>query len=113
MRFSVDVSRSDIWIWKPVRVGHLQRDSSGSIATSSPAGSPQARGEALSHVLLASLVPDLRLLHAVRSVQPQMVGETLRFTLIWLWLKIQELGLRRFWSMFPLTRATHFGIPVF
>ena len=28
---------------------------------------------------------------------------------MWVWLKIQELGLRRFWSMFPLTRATHFG----
>ena len=27
----------------------------------------------------------------------------------WQWLKIKELGLHRFWSMFPLTRATHFG----
>ena len=31
----------------------------------------------------------------------------------WAWLKIKQEGLRRFWSMFPLTRATHFGIPVF
>ena len=29
--------------------------------------------------------------------------------LSWVWLKIKELGLRRFWSMFPLPRATHFG----
>ena len=27
----------------------------------------------------------------------------------WVWLKIKREGLRRFWSMFPLTRATHFG----
>ena len=32
---------------------------------------------------------------------------------IWAWLKIKQEGLRRFWSMFPLHRATHFGIPVF
>ena len=32
----------------------------------------------------------------------------------WQWLKIKELGAnRRFWSMFPLARATHFGIPFF
>ena len=28
---------------------------------------------------------------------------------IWVWLKIKQDGLRRCWSMFPLTRATHFG----
>ena len=33
--------------------------------------------------------------------------------LMWVWLKINQEGLRRFWSMFPLTRATHFEIPVF
>ena len=27
-----------------------------------------------------------------------------------MWLKIKQEGLCRFWSMFPLTRATHFGI---
>ena len=32
---------------------------------------------------------------------------------IWVWLKIKQECLRRFWSMFPLTRATHVGIPVF
>ena len=32
---------------------------------------------------------------------------------IWVWLKIKQAGLRRFWSMSPLTRATHFGIPGF
>ena len=32
---------------------------------------------------------------------------------MWLGLKIKQEGLRRFWSMFPLARATHFGIPVF
>ena len=28
---------------------------------------------------------------------------------IWVWVKIKPPGNRRFWSMFPLTRATHFG----
>ena len=28
---------------------------------------------------------------------------------MWVWLKIKQEGLRRFWSMFPLTRASHFG----
>ena len=33
---------------------------------------------------------------------------------IWVWLEMKKLMAdRRFWSMFPLTRATHFGIPVF
>ena len=27
----------------------------------------------------------------------------------WVWLKIEQEGIRRLWSMFPLTRATHFG----
>ena len=25
--------------------------------------------------------------------------------LVWVWLKIKQVGLRRFWSMFPLTRV--------
>ena len=31
---------------------------------------------------------------------------------IWLWLKIQQEGIRRFWSMFPLARVP-FWVPVF
>ena len=38
------------------------------------------------------------------SLDPQMAARSK-----WQWLKIKELGLRRFWSMFPLTRAAHFG----
>ena len=34
-------------------------------------------------------------------------GTTLKS--IWVWLKVKPLGLRRVWSMCPLTRATHFG----
>ena len=29
----------------------------------------------------------------------------LQISIIWVWLKIKELGLRRFWSMFPLARV--------
>ena len=35
--------------------------------------------------------------------------EGLEFAVKWVWLKIKQGGLRRFWSMFLLTRATHFG----
>ena len=31
----------------------------------------------------------------------------------WMWLKIQQLGLLRFWSMFPLTRQGSIWVPVF
>ena len=30
-----------------------------------------------------------------------------------MWLKIKQKGLRKFWSMSPLTGASHFGIPFF
>ena len=30
----------------------------------------------------------------------------IRVTLNWVWLKIKQEGLRRFWSMFPLTRVS-------
>ena len=30
--------------------------------------------------------------------------------LIWVWVKIKPPGDRRFWSMFPLARASHFGV---
>ena len=29
--------------------------------------------------------------------------------IIWVWLESKQEGLRRFWSMLPFTRATHFG----
>ena len=30
-----------------------------------------------------------------------------------MWVKIEPLGDRGFWSMFPFTKATHFGVTLF
>ena len=44
-------------------------------------------------------------------------GSLLYWTLLpentWVWVKITPPGHRRFWSMLPLTRATHFGVALF
>ena len=34
-------------------------------------------------------------------------------SLTWVWLKLKQEGSRRSWSMFPLTRASHFGTGCF
>ena len=41
--------------------------------------------------------------------RPPTVGQEVLGTAIWVGLKINQEGLPRFWPMFPLTRATHFG----
>ena len=42
------------------------------------------------------------------GISPEVIWFN-RKELSWVWLKIQQEGSSRFWSMFPLTRTTHFG----
>ena len=48
---------------------------------------------------------------ATRTHWLGMLTDLLTMT-IWVWLKIKQEGLLRFWSMFPLTRVP-FRVPVF
>ena len=51
--------------------------------------------------------PKSCLFHGVTRDQPFLVAEVNFEAKIdkWVWLKIKQEGLRRFWSMFPLTRV--------
>ena len=51
--------------------------------------------------------PSLILLICIEGL-PEFCGELV----VWVWLKIKQEGLRRFWSMFPLTRVP-FWVPIF
>ena len=43
--------------------------------------------------------------HFIPCISRAPASDQIRQTSKWAWLKIKDLGLRRFWSMFPLTRV--------
>ena len=45
--------------------------------------------------------------------EDKTAGKRIRGTSIWVWVKIQPPGDRRFYSLFPFTRVPFWGYPIF